>query len=148
MKLKNYVPFTRISNAVIVNKELSWGAKALFMALAHYADNITRTCYPNQTTLMELLGVSEDTIRKYERELQGQDSKGNPLEGKPKVLAVKKIKCESGNMKNVYILLDNLACNKSKDKLLKVKELKIALKDIPDTYKVSLDYDGNIQFTK
>ena len=53
--------FTLIDNTILEDKELSAVHKMIYVALAKFADNDTRACYPSYATLAEQAGCNRST---------------------------------------------------------------------------------------
>lgn len=61
-----------VSRDIILAPDITLQAKALYSALACYA-NKKRTCYPSISTLSNDLNVSERTIKRLIKELKTKD---------------------------------------------------------------------------
>jgi len=64
--------FGIVSRDIILAPDITIQAKALYSALACYA-NKERTCYPSISTLSNDLNVSERTIKRLIKELKTKD---------------------------------------------------------------------------
>lgn len=62
--------FTQIPNVVLVNKDLSVGAKLAYAMLLKYAW-AADACFPGQQTLATDMGAGERSVRTYLKELEG-----------------------------------------------------------------------------
>lgn len=62
--------FTQIPNVVLVNKDLSVGAKLAYAMLLKYAW-AQDACFPGQQTLATDMGAGERSVRTYLKELEG-----------------------------------------------------------------------------
>ena len=61
--------FTQVPNFLLVNKELSVGAKLAYAMLLKYAWD-ANACFPGQVKLGEDMGAGERSVRTYLKELE------------------------------------------------------------------------------
>lgn len=99
--VRRSVPFTIVANAVLKDKSLKAADKSVYATLCMYADNRTAEAWPSRSTLMDMAGVSDKTLR---NSLDRLEERG--------YISIKMRRGLDGSqLSNLYVLLDPVGKN-------------------------------------